>query len=187
MSLEEMVGKKVNRLKVIKFLETRGNGKKKRRYWECLCDCGNTVVASTASINFGLVKSCGCLRVEVLRKNNTLPIGEASFNQLYKSYRKKAKEKNLDFLLTKDDFKTITMMNCFYCGRNPSNISKSRSETGDYVYNGIDRIDNRLGYTIDNTVPCCKRCNISKNNMEIGEFKEMIINIYENFIQGVKK
>lgn len=31
------------------------------------------------------------------------------------------------------------------------------------VYNGLDRRDNAQGYTLENTVPCCKFCNFAKN------------------------
>lgn len=30
------------------------------------------------------------------------------------------------------------------------------------TYNGIDRLDNSKGYTIDNSVACCSKCNIAK-------------------------
>ena len=30
--------------------------------WECLCDCGNTVIAPTSQLKAGYRKSCGCLR-----------------------------------------------------------------------------------------------------------------------------
>lgn len=38
------------------------------------------------------------------------------------------------------------------------------------IYNGIDRIDNAKGYTIENSVTCCKRCNFAKRNMSYDEF-----------------
>lgn len=50
---KDLVGKKFTRLTVIKWL---GGGK-----WQCKCDCGNDKIASTCNLNFGGVKSCGCL------------------------------------------------------------------------------------------------------------------------------
>ena len=32
--------------------------------WECVCDCGKTVVVKGASLRYGLTQSCGCLRAE---------------------------------------------------------------------------------------------------------------------------
>ena len=51
---------------------------------------------------------------------------------------------------------------------------------GDYVYNGIDRIDNNKGYTIDNIVPCCAKCNYAKGKLTLQEFKELIEGIYNH-------
>jgi hypothetical protein len=37
------------------------NGK---RIWRCLCDCGNTKIATAGNLNFGRTQSCGCLQRE---------------------------------------------------------------------------------------------------------------------------
>lgn len=42
-------------------------GRKKIR-WNCLCDCGNTTCATTDTLRIGSVRSCGCLRREVVSK-----------------------------------------------------------------------------------------------------------------------
>lgn len=36
--------------------------------------------------------------------------------------------------------------------------------------NGIDRVDSSIGYTIQNSVPCCKICNYAKHNLTLEEF-----------------
>ena len=41
---------------------------------------------------------------------------------------------------------------------------------GDFKYNGVDRVDNTIGYNNDNVVPCCKICNNSKATMTIEEW-----------------
>ena len=42
----------------------------------------------------------------------------------------------------------------------------SRNEcNGQYLYNGIDRIDNKLGYIKGNMTPCCKICNHAKHDL----------------------
>lgn len=41
-------------------------GRGKHGYlWECMCDCGNTVVATVNHLTQGSTKSCGCLNTEV--------------------------------------------------------------------------------------------------------------------------
>ena len=37
-------------------------------------------------------------------------------------------------------------------------------------YNGIDRIVNEQGYTVTNTVPCCKICNQAKMDFSLTQF-----------------
>lgn len=69
--------------------------------------------------------------------------------------------------------------NCHYCGIEPLQISKSQSNTGNYIYNGIDRIDNNLGYIIENCVSCCGRCNKIKDKMTSKEFLNHIEKIYK--------
>lgn len=51
-----IIGKKFNRLKVLKFSHRR----KKIAYFECICDCGNTVTTRGSSLVNGHTKSCGC-------------------------------------------------------------------------------------------------------------------------------
>ncbi len=46
----------------------------KRRIWEFLCDCGNTIVAKSTVVKSGVTSSCGCLAKELssLRKRHRL-------------------------------------------------------------------------------------------------------------------
>ena len=39
-----------------------------------------------------------------------------------------------------------------------------------YLHNGIDRIDNNIGYESKNVVSCCKICNYAKSNMNYKDF-----------------
>jgi len=55
-----LVGKKFGRLTVIKYAHTYN----KRRYWNCLCSCGNDSFVTTAKLMSSATKSCGCLRSE---------------------------------------------------------------------------------------------------------------------------
>jgi len=59
---EDKVGKRYGRLVVVKYA---GNSK-----WLCQCDCGNTKIANTSSLNGGRTQSCGCLHKERASKAN---------------------------------------------------------------------------------------------------------------------
>jgi hypothetical protein len=146
--------------------------------WWCLCDCGRTKNVSGTCLQQGRIKSCGCLRKETSThraalnsESNTLIKGEAAFNQLYATYRNNAHIKGRDFTLTKEQFKALTVGACLYCGDGPKSIGRSSTEkTGAYLYNGIDRVDNSLGYTLENCVTCCKICNWMKRSQSQDEF-----------------
>jgi len=103
-----------------------------------------------------------------------LPEGVAALNRLFYYYKKDAKRKGRKFELTREQFERLTKLNCFYCGSLPSSSMLyeviEKKLNGDYIYNGIDRIDNNKDYTIDNVVACCKKCNFMKGKMEINEF-----------------
>ena len=140
--------------------------------FDCLCDCGKYIVVAGSYLLSGHTKSCGCLRTYRLKK------GEAGLSILYKfRYKARAKRKGLDFNISLDDFKVMTKMRCHYCGVEPSTVIRSKSEHSEYVYNGLDRVDSSLGYTLDNVVPCCVACNRMKLDYSRDEFMSHIRNI----------
>ena len=54
---KNLIGQKFGRLTVI---SEYGRYKKKQVQWLCKCECGNTVIATTGSLNSGNTTSCGC-------------------------------------------------------------------------------------------------------------------------------
>lgn len=65
--LIDLTGKVFGRLKVL----SREIIPNKRPRWECLCECGNTTISTTADLRSGDKKSCGCLRKDLLRVDIT--------------------------------------------------------------------------------------------------------------------
>jgi len=49
--------------------------------------------------------------------------------------------------------------------------------TGPYVYNGIDRKENGIGYIESNAVTCCKVCNWAKGKMSYGDFMLWVVDL----------
>ena len=56
---EDLTGKRFGNLLVRGMLAERSSTG--QVLWDCLCDCGNTVVAPTGQLKAGYRKSCGCL------------------------------------------------------------------------------------------------------------------------------
>jgi hypothetical protein len=84
--------------------------------------------------------------------------------------RRSAIVRGLDFSLTAEEFSRLTQSSCFYCGDSPAQVKRTVFE--EIVLNGIDRVDNNLGYSKENTVPCCKPCNFMKREMSWSDFTE---------------
>jgi hypothetical protein len=153
------VGEKYHRLIVIcKTNEIKHH----EHLFEFLCECGNKIVLPYNTVASGRRKSCGCLGIEKLRRGKDP--GEGGLNRLLWQYTTSAKKAKRNFDLSIEEFKVLTKGNCYYCGAKPSQIVSMnplnpKDHYSDYVYNGIDRIDNDKGYSKNNVVSCCKRCN----------------------------
>lgn len=94
---------------------------------------------------------------------------------IYEKYLYNAAMRAIQFDLTIDDFKNLIKMSCYYCGDLPQNKWKMNRKNNNYViYNGIDRLDNSIGYTNKNCVACCKKCNMAKGTMSFNEFLEQM-------------
>lgn len=161
-----LIGRKFGRLTVRIF---HGRNKHRKSVWMCDCECGKEHKATSDVLLRGYTKSCGCYRNTVKQ----LPGDEASFNQLFCAYQINAKTRGYDFSLTRGQFRTISVKNCTYCGLYPlPRYAKNRAviDVVPFVCNGIDRIDNHVGYTFENSVPCCELCNYMKRGLSAAEF-----------------
>ena len=153
----------------------RGLSKKRTQIlWLFICECQNEVWARYDSVVSGKVKSCGCQRSHAHKKE----YGLSSKKRKYRGYKRTAKKKKLAFTLSFEKFIDITSSNCYYCNCPPSNIQRADGNNGDYVYNGIDRVDNDKGYIDDNCVPCCSPCNNAKKHLPAKDFLALIEAIY---------
>ena len=168
----DITNRRFGRLTAIKPLNKR---KGRRVLWECICDCGNKHEIASSKLTDGHVKSCGCLRKEPRR---ILPETVAAFNMVINSYKQRCKKKNINWGLSDREAKYLFISGCYYCSSGPKNIQKGI--VGDFVYNGIDRINSSKGYEIDNVVPCCKRCNVAKSDMSVNEFLLHNLKIYRH-------
>ena len=85
---------------------------------------------------------------------------------LYEQYKDYLRLDNSKFaldpkIISLQSFYNISDFSCVFCGGVKDIISGQNSILGC----GLDRLNNTLGYTRENTVPCCKVCNRGKSNM----------------------
>ena len=61
-----LLGKRFGKLTVVS--QTNERTKKGSVIWECRCDCGNTVRASSDNLIYGNQRSCGCMKVDTVKE-----------------------------------------------------------------------------------------------------------------------
>ena len=157
------------------WLVLERDGKRHPTRWICKCDCGTVKSVFATCLTLKRSRSCGCRFGEFISASLRKEFGAAAFNNLYRHYISDARKKVMEFELTKEQFRTITSQLCYYCGIEPLQVySKGGTTYGPYTYNGIDRVDNNRGYTIDNCVACCGDCNKMKMCKSEKEFIDKI-------------
>jgi hypothetical protein len=119
--------------------------------WLCRCECGQELQRSVTDTQ----KGGSCLKCWGL--SIRLRPYEAVFNSIQRGWR------NLDFTLTYEDFLAIVQTGrCHYCHiplEWQKHCHKKEEQSRSYQ---LDRKDNDLGYTPENVVACCTRCNYAK-------------------------
>jgi hypothetical protein len=98
----------------------------------------------------------------------------------YNEYKYSAKDRKKDFELTEDEFYEITNDNCYICGKQNSYMVNENDEIEFVHCNGVDRVNNEIGYIVNNCKTCCWTCNIMKNEYDYIQFINKLQQIYNN-------
>jgi hypothetical protein len=162
-----------NKVEVIGF----AIAKKSRSYYNTRClVCDRMSIRRNDHIktNPNYCKHC---KDSLSRTINT----ESVINTIYGGCKSNAKTRNLVFDLSKENFLKIVSQNCFYCNQEPieSQFSKSANRSNiKFLHNGVDRLNSKVGYVIENCVPCCSMCNLMKNKFSVEDFINKVKQIY---------
>lgn len=89
----------------------------------------------------------------------------------YGQTRSKCKNEGMQFLISLEEFLELSSRPCFYCN----------GYLGDSGC-GLDRVDNSIGYNIENVVPCCAHCNRMKSSLPLDMFLDKIKAIYKTMV-----
>ena len=174
-STETWINKTFGNLKVLakadKFSDRRGI------LWVCECSCGIICNIYATNLRTGQTTKC-----KICSKRKGLSSGTTGLNILFSDYKCTADKRNYCFELTLKQFKEIISQNCYYCKEIPKQVSKNghkkiseeTREYSSYIYNGIDRKDNTLGYILENCLPCCRICNRAKSDMPYEDFMKWL-------------
>lgn len=178
------IGTRINYFVVIEILNDRLQCKKQKyRTYKCLCDCG--IEFNYSSHHLRRRVSCGCKQRE-RRFKNVLSFEDKCITKLFRQYIRSSRQRKIDFSLEYERFVNLIKQDCFYCKDPPSRKTgkygaKIKDLDAFVLTNGIDRYDNSKGYTIENSKPCCFKCNVAKSTMTVTDFYEWIKRIYRNF------
>lgn len=92
----------------------------------------------------------------------------------YKDYQGRANKRfPNDVMITEKQFDGIAKQSCHYCGKKGPN--------------GIDRIINDTGYTLENCVSCCKHCNYVKGDLSLSDFQAWVKRFVAKQLKIVKQ
>ena len=115
--------------------------------------------------------------------NSKYEIHDRIAHRIYESYIAGAQKRNIVFELSDEDVKKLIFQPCVYCGSNGYNDFSKHKHLG-LLYNGIDRIDSSKGYTIDNVVSCCKKCNITKSSLPYNDWIVYLDRLSNHYINN---
>ena len=144
MQKNNLVDERFGRLTVIKEVKERKN---KKIFWECLCDCGKTTNVQSYHLKSGRIKSCGCIRKEIISTlnkkhgmSNTYEHGVWR-TMIQRCYNKKA-----------TSYKNYGARGITVCGRWRESFENFIQDIGmrPSENHQIDRIDNNKGYCSEN-------------------------------------
>lgn len=175
--MENLVGKVFTRLTVIAF---SGKNSHRQAMWLCRCECGKEVVVRGDGLKSGHTRSCNCLQKDATReicralgKANAIAPGQAVLNAKLLNYKKSAVARGYSWNLTKSAAQNMFLQDCYFCGAKPTEMTVKHYATTAFV-NGIDRVDNSIGYEPSNCVPCCKTCQFNKKECSMAIAKKMV-------------
>lgn len=164
--------------------------KNKKQYLLCKCICGAIKEIRKDSLfdkrENKRIKSCGCK--QNLNRHKKPKSEDSMYNLLYRNCKCSSRYRNLKFSLSLHEHKSLVIQNCYYCGSSPT-INQRVGKNGKLVgtpipYNGIDRINSDVGYTLENCVPCCPMCNKMKMEQSTDEFMKKLLEIFNTHNLG---
>lgn len=85
----EYIGKTINELTVEKFVKIPN---KKRTHALCRCSCGNMTVIEVGKLNYGTIKSCGCLKGKGYHKTHELT--GTRIHNIWQNFKQRCYNKN---------------------------------------------------------------------------------------------
>jgi hypothetical protein len=154
--IKDLTGQTFGKWRVLSLAPKTGHGH--YTVWLCECSCSKKTIrpVSTTLLREKPALGCGCGRIRTC----------APYRHIYDYFSKACLARSKVNSISFEQFLEFTKItSCHYCGsriewtefRRPH--GKHSARIGPY---NLDCKDNSIGYTVDNVVVCCKRCNYAK-------------------------
>lgn len=130
-------------------------------FWVCICRCGRI-----HRVRSNMLRRGKSLKCKICAGFKIHPNKHAAFRTILKN----AQTRRIPCSLTFNQWEPLAEKSCFYCGALPSNKRNNYKTDVPFVYSGMDRVDNNLGYSLENCVPCCSSCNSAKGSQSQSDF-----------------
>ena len=114
-------------------------------------ECGKTRTNNASIVR----QSCTCQPANAVRLSIQGRGKHRSPSNVLARYKRSARDRGIEWNLSRSAFMELIACPCSYCG----------GEGG-----GVDRVDSSEGYGDGNVQPCCKTCNLMKNDLTVPEF-----------------
>jgi hypothetical protein len=136
----DLIGQRFGKVVVAEKL---GTSKHRTILWNCVCDCGNTIIAQTSDLRKGKIRSCGCSH---FKDRQTLGGKPTRLYRIWKNMKKRCyNANNHDFLYY--GARGITVCNEWHEFAPFQSWALANGYADDLT---IDRIDNEGNYEPSN-------------------------------------
>jgi hypothetical protein len=175
-NLEDFTGQKFGLLTAI---QPTGLYRGSFQIWDFRCQCGKIVRRVPADVRAVVARGHIAACPDCRKPSRTLDTDETVIRRIYHQYQNGARRRHLEFSLTIDELKVLIAGNCYYCGAQPSRHYQRGPKSHSLLVNGIDRMNNAIGYTTENVVSCCWRCNRAKCDMPLSDWNDWLDHIWQ--------
>jgi predicted DNA-binding protein YlxM (UPF0122 family) len=135
--------------------------------WNCVCDCGSSIIVSSRNLSRNRVKSCGCLKGKIRSGY------EGMSGKVVSRYANGARRRDIEFNITAKD-----MWELFVSQQSKCAISGVAINLEDKTAS-LDRIDSGKGYIVGNIQWVHKTMNLMKFTMSNSELIEWCLTVTE--------
>jgi hypothetical protein len=167
---KDLIGKRFNKIVILKCEGLKQVGKSRRTLWACKCDCGKEFKSTIYDFIRGHKKSCGCyLYATGANSPQWRGFGDISKND-WTGLKRGAKDRNLIFNISIEYAWELFKQQNNKCSLSDillefSTVSKEHEQTA-----SLDRIDSSQGYIRGNVQWVHKHINVMKQDMSDDTF-----------------